>query len=159
MPEETSPSAYKDRFSVCPLPDDRTWVINSHGFGYEVGHLGSGDLVSVPLGFMTDFASIPRAFRWWLGPWGRHGRAAVIHDYLYWTQTRTRREADFIFREAMCVHHVGWLSRWLMWAAVRSPGGWLAWRGNAAKRAEGGTRIMPVYAIPFVVTDPEQPAL
>lgn len=38
--------------------------------------------VSVPKGFKTDLASVPRACWFFLAPWDI-ARAAVIHDYLY----------------------------------------------------------------------------
>jgi hypothetical protein len=46
-------------------------------------------------------ASIPRIFWQVLTPQGRYAYAAVIHDYLYWTQTRPRAEADEILNFAM----------------------------------------------------------
>ena len=33
---------------------------------------------------MTDFASVPPVFRSLVSNWGKHGNAAVLHDYLYW---------------------------------------------------------------------------
>ena len=70
--------------------------------------------VTVPPGFRTDFASVPRPFWFWIAPWGRHGRAAIIHDFLYQLGAITdpangslrrppKGEADRIFREAMAV--------------------------------------------------------
>src|SRR5262245_22776830 len=57
--------------------------------------------IVVPDGFVTDFASIPRAF-WTIYPrTGRYQWAAVVHDYLYWEQTLSREEADHILLEAM----------------------------------------------------------
>ncbi len=88
-------------------------------FRYEVGALGSGDLVEVPIGFETDFASLPW-FLWSLEPpLGDAGKAAVIHDRLYVTRERPRREADRIFREAMAVLGVPAWKRALLWAGVR----------------------------------------
>src|SRR5262245_60709692 len=46
--------------------------------------------VNVPAGFVTDFASIPRAFWSLLRPDGRYTHPAIVHDYLYWTQTAPR---------------------------------------------------------------------
>ncbi len=66
---------------VSPLPDGRTWVIRSD-FGYDVGAEGSGDVIDVPLGFRTDFASVPRPL-WWIIRRGAVRHAAIIHDYLY----------------------------------------------------------------------------
>ena len=48
----------------------------------------------MPTGFVTDFASIPPIFYSVLRPDGEYAYAAVIHDYLYWTQTRPREDAD-----------------------------------------------------------------
>src|SRR5581483_3844288 len=50
---------------------------------YEVGAEGSGRMIEVPHGFVTDGASIPRPLWWLLPTWGTYSRAAVIHDYLY----------------------------------------------------------------------------
>lgn len=97
------------------------------------------DTITVPKGFVTDLASIPR---WgWIvlppdGPWVK---GAVIHDFLYATRgagtwkthpsgnTRTgpytRREADWILRDALGNRGVGVLRRNLIWAAVRIGGG------------------------------------
>src|SRR5438046_8798380 len=75
------------------------WVI-VRPVGYDVGSEGSGDHIEVAIGFQTDFATIPRPFWVILPKWGRYGNASVIHDWLYWTQTRPRRQADAIFLEA-----------------------------------------------------------
>jgi hypothetical protein len=57
--------------------------------------------VVVPAGFVTDFASVPRAFWSLFRPDGNYAYAAVLHDYLYWTQDRPKSAADAIFRAAM----------------------------------------------------------
>ncbi|MCX5786197.1 MAG: DUF1353 domain-containing protein [Elusimicrobia bacterium] len=54
---------------VSPLADGRTWVIRSE-FGYDVGAEGSGDRIDVPIGFKTDFATVPRLFWAVLPQWG-----------------------------------------------------------------------------------------
>jgi hypothetical protein len=88
-------------------------------FDYHVGRLNSGDVISVPAGFRTDFASVPRVFWWLVPPVGRYGKAAVIHDYLYVVKTRSRKEADKIFLEAMEVLDVPKWRRKLIYFAVR----------------------------------------
>jgi len=65
------------------------------------------EAVSVPNGFVTDFASIPRIFWSALRPDGEHAYAAVVHDYLYWTQIRSREEADHILKMAMGILMLG----------------------------------------------------
>lgn len=93
-------SKFTDILTVSPLADGRTWVLRKK-FGYDIGEKGSGNSIDVPIRFMTDFASVPRLFRGLVSKWGKHGNAAVIHDYCYWTQTCCRKDSDKIFREAM----------------------------------------------------------
>ena len=86
---------------------------------------------TVPAGFETDFASIPRAFWSLVGhPAGQYAQAAVLHDFLYRTKAVPRAEADRIFREAMQVLEVPAWQRWAMWAAVRV-GGSAAYGGGS----------------------------
>ena len=77
--------------------------------------------ITVPAGFTTDFASIPRFFWRVLPPTGSYGKAAVIHDAIYRTPAVpfTRAEADQIFHDAMKDLGVGWLTRNTMFRAVR----------------------------------------
>lgn len=96
-------------------------------FFYHIGSEDGPEVIHVPKGFITDFASIPRAFWTIIGhPTGKYGKAAVIHDHLYHTQTVTRGRADRIFLEAMKVLKVSWWRRRMMWLAVRSFG-WRPW--------------------------------
>ncbi|MEF9426838.1 MAG: DUF1353 domain-containing protein [Candidatus Mariimomonas ferrooxydans] len=121
-------SRFTDELIVSPLPDGRTWVIR-RDFGYDIGKEGSVNTINVPIGFKTDFASVPR-FMWAFIPrWGKYGNAAVIHDFLYWEQKYTRNESDRIFLEAMCVLEVSYLIRTLIFYAVRLFG-WYAWNKN-----------------------------
>src|SRR5262245_38142541 len=48
------------------------------------------DPFTVPAGFVTDLASIPRIFWSALPRDGEYAYAAILHDYLYWTQVRDR---------------------------------------------------------------------
>lgn len=102
------------------------------------------DTITVPPGFQTDLASVPR-WAWVLippdGPWVK---GAVVHDYLYATagtgsvwgrpssHTRdapyNRAEADWILRDALQNRGVGWFHRNIIWLAVRV-GGARSW-GN-----------------------------
>jgi len=92
-------------------------------FEYHVGSEESPDVIYVPAGFRTDFASVPRIFWRIVPPVGLYGKAAVIHDYLYATKSRTRAEADAIFLEAMEVLGVPKFQREVMYRAVRIGGG------------------------------------
>ena len=124
---------------VSPLADGKTWYLRDE-FGYDVGREGSDNRIDVPVGFLTDFASVPRPL-WWLFPrWGRYGNAAVLHDFLYCDQTRPRRAADRIFLEAMNVLGVRWLTRSTLFTAVRLFGWWRWWRKNSRRQA-GQTQV------------------
>ncbi|MFM8551566.1 MAG: DUF1353 domain-containing protein [Nitrospiraceae bacterium] len=137
-------SRFTDALIVSPMADGKTWVLVRH-FGYEVGAEGSGDVIEVPIGFQTDFASVPRLFWIFLPKWGTYGNASVIHDWLYWDQTRPKAEADTIFLEAMGVLNVNPITKWLMYQAVHLLG-FIAWYRNRADRAAGFDRVLGTTA-------------
>ena len=78
--------------------------------------------VSVPAGFETDYASVPRLLWIIFPPSGTHNKAAVIHDYLYKSKACSRFLADALFREAMREVGVHAARAWFMWLAVRTCG-------------------------------------
>jgi hypothetical protein len=57
--------------------------------------------VEAPAGFVCDLASIPRTFWSLLRPDGEYVYAAILHDYMYWTQIGSREDADDTFQLAM----------------------------------------------------------
>jgi hypothetical protein len=99
------------------------------------------EAVTVPPGFVTDFASIPRIFWSILRPDGVYAYAAVIHDYLYWTQTQSREESDDILKMAMEDFDVGTVTVGTIYNAVRM-GGLMAWNDNAEKKRKGEQRVL-----------------
>lgn len=82
--------------------------------------------ITVPSGFETDFASVPRFFWRFAPPGGRYAAAAVVHDWLYINKRGTRPDADRVFLEGMKAAGVSWLQRSLIFRAVRvgGDGGW-----------------------------------
>jgi len=80
----------------------------TESFTYNIGDLDSPfDVVTVPVGFITDFASIPKPFNYIFRPDGPWAKAAVIHDYLYETYpTVNKLIFDGIFYEACRVLNV-----------------------------------------------------
>lgn len=62
--------------------DGRNWKVTQE-FDYLVDYENKDTTIRVPAGFVTDFASIPRAFWVVFPPTGKYGKAAVVHDYLY----------------------------------------------------------------------------
>lgn len=86
----------------------------------DVGYLG---VITVPPGFVTDYASVPRGMWNLFPPNGKYTPAAVVHDYLYRCTDVDRYLCDQVFLEAMHVLGVGWWTRTLMYRAVRIFGG------------------------------------
>lgn len=94
---------------------------------------GRLQMFHVPIGFITDAATVPRIVSWLFPRHGIYTRAAVLHDWLI-TDGReavSSRDADGIFRRVLRELHVPFLRRWLMWAGVR----WGA-LGKPGRRAE-----------------------
>jgi len=127
-----------------PLPVELKWTAPRRGvflapFQFISPSVG---LVTVEAGFDTDFASVPRGL-WNLyppdGPWSP---AAFIHDFLYWTQATaemggkplTRAQADAVFLEAMTALGIGWVTRHVLYRAVRLGGG-VAWADNQRRKS------------------------
>lgn len=98
-----------------------------------------GDTFTVPVGFVTDFATVPRFLHWLVLPYGPYVRAAVLHDWLLTELAASpkshpnhgggscacpeppanSRDTDGIFRRVMQDLGVPWPKRWTMWTAVR----------------------------------------
>jgi len=88
-------------------------------------------LVIVPEGFVTDFASVPRApFTYWLFG-GIGDEAAVVHDFLYETRIVPRHLADQVYGEALEACGVSRWRRAAMVLAVQLFGG-SRYGGNVA---------------------------
>jgi hypothetical protein len=94
-------------------------------------YISSQGTITVPAGFDTDGASIPRVFWSILDPYGPYFEAAVIHDWLYSPHNRrfNRAQADDIFREAMYNNGLDWLRREAIYRAVRLAG-WRSYKGK-----------------------------
>lgn len=117
-----------------------------------------GDTFAVPLGFVTDFATVPRFLHWLWLPYGAYTRAAVLHDWLLvrlgsGDLAVTSRDIDGIFRRVMQDLGVGWARRWTGWAAVR----WAALFNPSRAYGRGFLRDSPrvlaisVAALPFLL--------
>ena len=77
----------------------------------------------IPVGFETDFASVPRIFWSIIPPIGKANIAWVIHDYLYDTKDeRGRKWADDEMYYWMRKKGQSWLKSQLMYWGVRIGG-------------------------------------
>lgn len=133
-------SRFTNILLVSPMADGKRWIIRSD-FGYDVSEEGSGETINIPVGFMTDFASVPRLLWGMIPRWGKYGNAAVVHDYCYWEQYYTRKRSDEIFLEGMIILDVGPILRRLIFYSVRWFG-FLAWRKNKRQKEQGVGRIL-----------------
>lgn len=137
---QTAPMATPPSTPVFPDPDNRYWVL-LEDMRYRIGD--TQDHIVVPAGFVTDYASIPQAmWSFGLGPHGRYSRAALVHDYLYWSQGCTKDQADNLLVIAMKESHVDSFDEMAIFAGVKV-GGQPSWDSNAKELQSGMPRVVP----------------
>jgi hypothetical protein len=92
------------------------------------------DIRKLPKGIDTDLASVPGPLRWFLGTYGRHTPAVLIHDRLIPTPDElsgkmTDQYADRYLRFMAKDVGVRFFKRWILWAGVavrtRWKNGWV----------------------------------
>lgn len=113
---------------------------------FHVGGKDSEDIITVPEGFITDFASVPWPASMFIPLSGRHNMAAVVHDFIYSLlgemsipynfKKRTRKECDLIFLEALRASGCNEIKSQIMYRAVRI-GAWISWNKHAERVREG----------------------
>lgn len=81
-----------------------------------------GRVLTVPAGFVTDFASVPRILGVYDLEGGKCNKAAVVHDWLYSTQGVTREQADQVLREAILASGYSAFTGGVFYAAVSAFG-------------------------------------
>ena len=106
--------------------------------------IGKSNLsVTVPEGFVTDFASIPKQlWSFGLSPHGRYSKAAIIHDYLYWSQGCTKEQSDNILLIAMKESGVSLADRIIIYEGV-NVGGKSSWQSNTDEKNNNLPRVIP----------------
>lgn len=127
---------------------DRDRAVLSEALVYD----GAVDRWTVPAGFGTDFASVPRLLTWLVPRMGAWTRAAILHDWFCTVGivagVISARDADGVFRRVLREEGTPVVLRWLMWTAVR-----LGAAGNPVRRA-GWWRDAPLVlaiALPLAV--------
>jgi hypothetical protein len=108
---------FETKLIVSEVDESRWQLVN------DLVYRGNKDVFTVPAGFKTDFASVPKLFWNILPPTGRYTKAAVLHDWLYSTHAVSKEDADGIFRRVMEEEKVGTIKRNIMWLAVKWFGG------------------------------------
>ena len=115
-------SPVKSQLRVEAIDDTHWRLLDTFTYDSEV----AGARITVPAGFVTDFASVPRLPFVFLLTGDTAHMAAVIHDFLYTTKLFPRETADAVFYEAMRSTGVPRWRAWTMWLGVRV-GGQAAW--------------------------------
>jgi hypothetical protein len=135
---------------IAPFGDSEWWVLTA-SIPNRIGR--STEIITVPRGFVTDLASIPRFFWSAFPKTGPYMSAAILHDYLYWDQRCTRTQADEIFEIEMKSFGVASTSRAMIFAAVSELGG-SSWDANAAAKSQGTLRYMPEVRLARFLSEP-----
>lgn len=107
------------KLDISPAEEPGHWRLNKP-FQYISKSNGT---ITAEAGFVTNFASVPRAFRNIIQQWGDHGPASIIHDKMYEISMFSRKTCDKIFLEAMKYSGVNFAKRQLMYRLVRIFGG------------------------------------
>ncbi|SCW99242.1 Protein of unknown function [Pseudomonas sp. NFACC52] len=126
--------------AVRAFGDNKFWM-TLEDMPYVIG--STKERIVVPKGFVTDYASIPQTL-WSLGlsQHGQYSRAALIHDYLYWSQGCKREQADRLLVLAMKESKVGQFDEFLVYQGVNLGGGG-PWNDNAKERKANLPRVVP----------------
>lgn len=91
-------------------------------------YLGDDLQITIPRGFVTDFASIPWFCRLLAQPAsGKHRRAHPFHDYMYQTGMFTRKESDLYWKRIMLEEGTPEYKATLLYDGVRAGAGGV-WR-------------------------------
>ena len=125
---------------VRPSGNNRAFIL-LESMTYLIGNTNIG--ITVPVGFVTDYASIPRRLWSLYSPHDQYSRAAIVHDYLYWSQLCTREQADNLFMIAMKESAVPAATREIVYFGVHE-GGQSSWDDNAKERQKGLLRVVPI---------------
>lgn len=121
---------------------------------------GTDAQIQVPMGFVTDLASIPKALWWWEAPHERTLAPAILHDYLYWVQTCSKDEADAVMYLAMKEVGMEGLDIKAIYAGIRTPIANSSWNNNTVAREKNGEMRLfkEDYALKILDSDIEQGA-
>lgn len=122
---------------------------------------GKDESWTIPSGFETDFATVPRIIQWLIPTYGKYTLAAILHDYFCVELSRaykqqrepfiTSSDTDGTFRRVMRELGVPFAQRWLIWTGVR----WGALANKA--RRKGIARdllkvsLVSILAAPIVI--------
>jgi hypothetical protein len=109
--------------------------------------------ITVPAGFVTELASVPKRLQWWKGPTAASIAPAVFHDYLYWTQACTQDEADAVLVHAMAAEGTSSTKDAALYRAVSGAGS-AVFKSNRERQRDGEIRTFTPEYVALVVRSP-----
>lgn len=141
---------FKDEHLTVTVDGDQHWRLT-----VPLVYEGERDTFSIPAGYRTDFATVPRLVAWFVPRFGRYTRAAVLHDWLITDAIPAGRvtpvDADGLFRRVMREQGVSAPRRWVMWAGVRwgslFGGRHAGWLVTAPAVLAVSVAVLPVVAV------------
>lgn len=98
--------------------DDFAWILGAP----LVVNVDDGEVITVPIGFTTDGASIPnlpKKLTGWKPFEGPQRWAGIVHDWLYYQDGYDRKRADEIFRDILRAEGATGFRTTAMYRAVR----------------------------------------
>ena len=123
--------------SLRPFADGTNWIVERD----LVFRYTGWPEIRVPKGFVTDLASVPALAQSIRSRVGTYSRAAILHDYLYWSGRCTRDQSDVIFYHAMKTSGSTDTVAGQVYFAV-SKFGKSAYKTNQSERRAGMTRTL-----------------
>jgi hypothetical protein len=127
---------------LSPFGDGTQWIVwEDIVFEVELDDHTKTSIV-VPRGFVTDLASTPPELWSIYPPFGKYLSAAILHDYLYWRQMCSPRQADQIIYQTMRDAGVDQATQSRFYLALEKKGH-KAWTINQDERASGLVRVIP----------------
>lgn len=86
---------------------------------WEIGFKGSNNKILIPLGFLTDFLSIPFPFTEFVNNDGPYAAAGALHDHLYKEKIFDRKKSDEQLYDALIALKCNKIIATLIWFSVR----------------------------------------
>jgi hypothetical protein len=113
-----------EKLMLSPLGDGKTFIIRTE-FSFYCSD-NPDEIITVPIGFITDGASVPRIFQSVIPRWGTYGKAAILHDFLYRDKAFARCRCDAIMKDAMNTLQVSKWQKFIIYTSIRVFG-WGSW--------------------------------
>lgn len=142
-------SQFLDRLTVTEI-DDHIFAVAYRPFRYQSDV--AGQILTVPIGFYTDFASVPRLGLIYSMLGDLAHQPAVIHDWIYYSAITTKEVADLVLLEAMEVIGLPVWRRYPIYWGVKF-GGFHAWNQH---RKDGHPEAGRFKTTPDIADKPKE---